>query len=101
VDIETVCSLLDHEYRRRVLRVLADRSGTATRDDLARRLARDASRPESREQIETSLYHLHLPKLADENAIRYDTGTETVELTEDGERVLQCLDAIEHRLTAT
>lgn len=97
VELETVCSLLESECRRRVLRVLGDAPRT-TRHELGRALARDGRRTRPAERVEASLHHVHLPKLADANAIRYDPDAGTVAITEDGERVLQCLDALERRL---
>lgn len=97
VDLETVCSLLESERRRRVLRRLGETPQT-TRHELGRALARDGGRTEPVERFEASLHHVHLPKLADANAISYDPDAGTIAITEDGERVLQCLDALERRL---
>lgn len=97
VELETVCSLLENEYRRRVLRILETTPRT-TRDELTRAIAQDAHRSESVEEISVSLYHTHLPKLADERAIRYDADAETVAITGVGERLLDCLDAMERGL---
>lgn len=99
-ELETVCSLLENEYRRRVLRTLENVSGKVTRSELGREVARTGRRTESPERVEMSLYHVHLPKLADENAIRYDVDAGTVAITEYGERLLLCLDAVESALTS-
>lgn len=96
VDVTTACSLLENEYRRRTLRTLANGSGTATRRELARALARDGRR--ATERVEAALYHTHLPKLADGRAIRYDADSERVTLTDDGERLLGCVEAMEREL---
>lgn len=69
-----------------------------TRAELGRAVARDGRRTGPIEPTDGSLYHVHLPKLADENAIRYDRDAETVAITKDGEWLLQCLDALERRL---
>lgn len=95
MDLGTACSLLESECRRRILRVLENTSGTTTRTELGRALARDDGQARSSGQVEIRLYHVHLPMLADANAIRYDAERETVAITEAGERVLQCLDAME------
>lgn len=42
--------------------------------------------------------HTHLPKLADAHAIRYDSDAETVALTDAGEHLLRCVDAMEREL---
>ncbi|WP_158057852.1 DUF7344 domain-containing protein [Halorussus halophilus] len=96
-ETDTVCSLLENDYRRRVLRCL-ERTETMTRDELSHELARDARPAASTTHTTVSLSHVHLPKLADENAIRYDTDAGTVTITAYGERLLRCLDAIETEL---
>lgn len=98
VELETACSLLENEHRRGVLRALDDRPGPMARDELARTLAQTAGQREAVERIEGSLYHLHLPKLSDEGAVRYDADAATVAMTEAGTRLLRCLDALERRL---
>ena len=98
VTLETACSLLEDEYRRGVLRILGPWSGAMARRELARELAREVGRAEAVERVDRSLYHLHLPKLADENSIRYDTDSETVAITERGTRLLRCLDDLERGL---
>ncbi|WP_115865455.1 DUF7344 domain-containing protein [Halorussus litoreus] len=96
VDVATACSLLENESRRAILRTLANGSGTATRREIARTLAQDERR--TSERIEAALYHVHLPKLATEGAIRYDLDSQSVTLTDEGERFFQFLDSIERRM---
>jgi hypothetical protein len=93
-----VCLLFESECRRRAVRVLAARSGTTTRDELARVLAGEASRPESteeRREMEVRLHHVHLPKLADAGAIRYGPDAESVTLTDRGRRMDEFLRTVE------
>lgn len=96
VDVAAACSLLENESRRAILRTLANGSGTTTRRELARTLARDDRR--TSERLEAALYHVHLPKLANEGAIRYGPNSRSVRLTDEGERFLRFLESIERKI---
>ncbi len=96
-DTDTVCSLLGHELRRAVLRCLMTESGPVTLDDLAEQLGGADRRTAAGERLQIRLHHMHLPKLAEENAIAYDRDTTAVSMTRDGRRLAECLDEIESR----
>ncbi|PSP78036.1 hypothetical protein BRC81_08230 [Halobacteriales archaeon QS_1_68_20] len=70
--------------RRHVLAVLRDR-GTVDRDELARAVA-DREADSTADAVAVSLYHVHLPKLADAGLV--DVDDETVALRGDLPRVL-------------
>lgn len=95
LDLDDVCSALRSERRRRTVRLLANRPGTATRAELARTLAEEDPGGATSEAIELSLYHVHLPKLVDLNAVRHDADAGTVAITETGRRIHRSLDDIE------
>mgnify|MGYP000144455536 CR=1 FL=1 len=94
LELGDVCSVLRSERRRRTVRLLADRGTEATIAELARTLAEADPEGASREEIELSLYHVHLPKLAELNAVRYDAGAGTVAITETGRQITQCVDGV-------
>jgi len=96
-DTDTVCSLLGHELRRAVLRCLMAESGPVALDDLSEKLAGADHRTGADERLQVRLHHMHLPKLAEENAIAYDRDTAAVSITRDGRRLVEYLDEIESR----
>lgn len=75
-----VFDLLSSACRRSVLSCLADRPEGLTRDEL---LTYVTDRPHLDEvdvsQVEVTLYHVHLPKLADAGVVAYDETRATVE----------------------
>lgn len=85
---------LSRERRRRILSVLAETEGPLGVDELARAVAareRDA-RPADLdeadvERVRVSLYHRHVPKLADAGLVVRDDEAGHVSLTALGERV--------------
>ena len=92
LDVETasdeVYGALANERRRQVLTVLTQEPMAIGVRDLARRIALQESSgttgsvtEETITQVQVSLYHLHLPKLADLDLISYDAEQETVEGT--------------------
>jgi hypothetical protein len=94
-NLDDVCSALRSERRRRTVRLLADRpETTTTRAELARTLAEDDPEGATSDAVELSLYHVHLPKLADVDAIRYDADAGTVAITEAGRRMHRFLDGV-------
>ena len=72
--------LLAHNRRRNILHFLVGHAGSVSLSALAEQLAvreDDVSR-DHHERILTSLYHIHLPKLAEARVIDYDVEHETV-----------------------
>ena len=102
LDRDTTLSLLSHAYRRALLDCLEARSGAIPLADATEAVARrndvrpiDEIPADELERVSLSLYHTHIPKLADEGAVGYDFDRRTVALTERGER----LAAVQRRLS--
>lgn len=81
--LDEVLSMLSHDYRRIVLTVLEDERTPLSRSQLTHRIRQMA--PETPElsipgedTINTSLHHVHLPKLDDEGFINYTPETAEV-----------------------
>lgn len=72
--------LLANNRRRNLLHYLAGRAGSVSIGELAEQLAiwEDAPTYDQYERILTSLYHIHLPKLAEAGIIDYEIEQETV-----------------------
>lgn len=93
IDPETVHDLLATERRRHALRCLTDH-GSLALPDLADEVARrehDAPLPEIPEdavlRIYLSLYHTHVPKLAEAGVVRYSQDRDVVALAEQADAV--------------
>jgi|AntRauTorcE11898_2_1112593.scaffolds.fasta_scaffold14094_3 hypothetical protein len=85
--VDAVLDALAHEYRRIVLIALWAGETEQTMTALAREIGRYRDRegtPETKpiEEIETSLHHAHLPKLAGYDYVEYDPETSRVVYTE-------------------
>jgi hypothetical protein len=96
--LDAICALLGDDYRRQALRCLGDGRET-TRTELARAVVERRSETDSVEEAAAALHHVHLPKLAAEDAVAYDPGDGTVRITDEGERLREILAGIE-RLAA-
>lgn len=94
LDTGTVCSLLVGEESRAVLRCL-DSEGTATLDELAMALRLEGENPDADQAFQIRLYHIHLPKLADEGMIVWNKETGQASLTDQGEQLLSYLDRLD------
>lgn len=79
---DTAFELLADEQRRRALRLVAEEDGPLTVDQLVDALLADtahsADSDTTRDQLEISLHHTHLPKLHDAGVIEYDPQRETI-----------------------
>lgn len=77
-DLDAVLTALADRRRRRILGTL-DRDGPLERDDLVDYLVavENATDDETRGRVQTSLYHVHLPKLEAAGLIECDEGTIT------------------------
>ena len=85
--------MVTNQIRRTVLSVLVDERQT-TRAKLASELASDDAIPATDvESLEIALHHNHLPKLADERYIEYDTRNGDVVLWKGRETVREELAA--------
>lgn len=91
---EMLFETLAHQRRRHVLDLLSDRSSPAALADLATDVAAretDATAGEVsagvKERVHAALYHVHVPKLAAVDLVRYDRDRNVVALSADGDRV--------------
>jgi hypothetical protein len=104
LESEHVCEALAHPRRRYLCCALLD-DATRTLPDLATEIAawedgvpEHAVTEARRQRVYVSLYHVHVPKLADEAVVAFDDVAETVTLTENADRVLTALEGIEASL---
>lgn len=93
--------LLGHRYRRYVVRALDDHGCELTLADLADETARrEHGEPvgeiasETVSELYLALYHTHVPKLVDGDAVRYDREGDAVEPRERVESLVQVLDVV-------
>jgi hypothetical protein len=93
--------LLGHRYRRHVVRTLDDHGCELTLADLADEAARrEHGTPVSEIASETvselylALYHTHVPKLVDGDAVRYDQEADIVAPRDRVESLVQVLDVV-------
>lgn len=99
---DIVFPLLSHVYRRTLLSCLDHHGVSLTLADAAEEVARECkgeSIPdipdEEIKRIYMSLYHSHIPQLAEANAVTYDQEQDLIALTEQGKQLV----AIQNRLT--
>ncbi|MDQ2052498.1 hypothetical protein RBH26_18710 [Natronolimnohabitans sp. A-GB9] len=98
---ETAMGLLASRRRRAVLRHLKRVGGSATLADVAAAIATETRTAgprtvsdhgnvsrRQRRAVRLSLHHVHVPKLADADAIDYDSETRTLTLREHGRTLL-------------
>ncbi|WP_137287002.1 DUF7344 domain-containing protein [Halorussus salinisoli] len=89
--LSEVFDLLVHPYRRYVLYYLTHESEMVTIDTLATAIARwdkDETKADwsaKSKDVETTLRHMHLPKLADAGIILFDPNADSIELKETGQ----------------
>jgi len=95
---------LRNERRREVIAYLRDRSGPVDLRDLSEHVAaveNDCDPAdvtyEQRKRVQTALYQMHLPKLADADVVSYDQRAGEVVLADGAERCLPYLDAVGER----
>lgn len=94
--ISTIFELFAHHRRRYALRELQQHANPMALADLADEIAiRENETPiteipaEEVKRIYMSLYHTHIPKLAEADIVHYDQKQDTVMLTERAERITQ------------
>lgn len=79
-DVGDVVDCLASEHRRLVVAILQEHDGSMSCSDLAREVAafQDDARGRTAEEVEISLHHTHLPKLADVGLVERDREAGTV-----------------------
>lgn len=92
VPLDVVFGLLSSRQRRYVLQYLTHHSGTVELRELADQLATcEETTVDDQERLVVSLYHVHLPKLADSGVITFDPEQRLVELEETADALLPYL----------
>lgn len=101
--LDELFDALSNERRRRVVRYLNDRRAPIALADLAREVAAreegvatDDVGPDEVERVHVSLYHVHVPKLADRGLVEYDPDRGLVSPPEHGEAIGQVVDLATH-----
>ncbi|WP_306061324.1 DUF7344 domain-containing protein [Natronococcus wangiae] len=99
--VDRLLSLLEHRYRRYIVQRLRIAECPMPIDQLATEIAaREKERPvnqisqEDADQIRTTLYHVHLPKLEDESIIEYDRASGEIFLMDQRTEFESFLEAI-------
>lgn len=104
IETEALYEALSHSRRIRVIQILQDADSSVTLLDLATEIVRleqesDNSRMEAQvKEIRVSLYHQHIPKLADLGAVAYDPDEKRVAIDESSP--LQQVDLSSERSTS-
>lgn len=84
--VDVTFDLLSHYHRRYALDCLREHGTMSLADLVDEVAARDYGQPpgdiadHDRERVSASLYHTHIPKLAEADMVDYDQATETVTL---------------------
>lgn len=78
MNVDRIFGTLSNEYRRIILTHLLEQQSPIPIEDLVDRVVAEdtgghAPREDLRNRVRMSLYHNHLPKLADSNMIDFDT----------------------------
>lgn len=99
---EEVYEILAHPRRRYVVAALGEDGADLSLDELSRYVASreyetlaDDLPTQTLEQVSTSLYHAHLPKLTGTGVVEYDRVQRRVSPTPDTERVTRVLNAVD------
>lgn len=102
---DTAFELLAHRRRRTALRCLSDHAPSISLADLAEQVAvRETGRPlpdidpDEVLQVYLSLYHVHVPKLADAAVVEYVQDRDLVTLPADQTALDRLLALAEHRV---
>lgn len=90
----TIFELLANHRRQLALQYLTSKVGAVPLRELADQIAlwEGEHTKERCERICTGLVHVHLPKLADAEIVRYDPNRETIELQETADQLTPFLD---------
>jgi hypothetical protein len=97
---DALFSMLRNERRREVIGYLRDREDAVDLRELSEHVAAvendvdpEAVTYKQRKRVQTALYQMHLPKLADRDVVDYDRRAGTVQLAAGAEDCLRYLDA--------
>ena len=95
----TALSLISHSYRRALLKCLSQHDSALSLADAAEavvekntnRTLQDIPADEVK-NVYLSLYHSHVPKLADRDVVQYGQERDLVTLTNRGEELVEAMD---------
>lgn len=82
---DAVHSVLAHEERRAIVRILAANDAPTSVSALVRQVVEDRE-PGSESDVRIRLHHQHLPRMTEASVVAYDPETERVDLTPIGRR---------------
>ncbi|MUV58028.1 hypothetical protein [Halogeometricum sp. CBA1124] len=106
LELDHVYEALGHPRRRYLCYTLLE-STEWSLTDLATKIAawendvpEGAVTEDQRERVYVSLYHAHVPKLADERVVAFDDASETITFAENAEQVLTALQGMGASLDA-
>ncbi|OIB58333.1 DUF7344 domain-containing protein [Natrialba sp. SSL1] len=101
IAFDSILHLCQDQHRRIVLAVLAAEQRSLTLNDLTQTVLKYNHHSQLTEvskdvlaEIRLSLYHVHIPKLASEGLVSYDTDRQLVEPTEQFEQVQPTVSTI-------
>ena len=104
LELDHVYEALGHPRRRYLCYTLLE-DEEWTLDELATKIAawegdvsEHAVADRQRQQAYVSLYHAHVPKLADDGIISFDPATETIRAAENADQVLATLEGLKASL---
>lgn len=107
LELDHVYEALEHPRRRYLCHTLLEDDEWSL-SDLARKLAaweedvpEDAVSESTRDRVYVSLYHSHVPKLADCGVVTFDSDAETLSAAENADQVTTALEALEASVDAT
>lgn len=106
LEIDHVYEALGHPRRRYLCYTLLEDTEWSLADLATKVAAWENDVPEhavteaQREAVYVSLYHAHVPKLADEGVVTFDEATETITTAEHAEQVLAALEGMGASLDA-
>lgn len=107
LELDHVYEALAHSRRRYLCYTLLEDTEWSL-DELSRKVAayeNDVSEgsvaPDQHERVYVSLYHAHVPKLADDGVITFDESTEKITAAENAQQVLAALEGIGATLDST
>ncbi|WP_251328502.1 DUF7344 domain-containing protein [Haloplanus pelagicus] len=98
---DALFSILRNERRREVINYLREHEGPVDLRELSEYIAaiendceQSAVTYKQRKRVQTALYQMHLPKLADRNIVSYDRRAGKIELADGAMDCLPYLDAV-------
>lgn len=103
-DTDEVLAALSDSRRRRLLTALDGEREASLRDLAVRVAAREEGKPagdvtdDERKSVRVSLYHAHVPKLADAGVVEYDDATRTISPGRGFRHAVEILDTVEGHL---